>query len=103
MHLKSLCSFFESKLLLLLIALIASVQCEELQLNFFRRPELEQLKNALVEPEGELLSYKKTLMCSANLLLKEVCQYCRLSCPNSNIDRHDYYSESTYWYQTPRI
>ncbi|HQQ85836.1 MAG TPA: alginate lyase family protein [Candidatus Marinimicrobia bacterium] len=103
MHLKSLCSFFESKLLLLLIALIASVQCEELQLNFFRRPELEQLKNALVEPEGELLSYKKTLMCSANLLLKEKSvSIVDFPCPNSNIDRHDYYSESTYWWPNPK-
>jgi len=73
------------------------------QLNFFRTEDVRQLKSALENPGPNLQEYINVLQLVADSLMKigpwSVTFHC---CPHPEIDPHDYYSESTYWWPDPK-
>ncbi len=70
--------------------------------NFFRLDEIEHLKIVISAPSAELQPYVDILKLTADsLLMYRPWSVMFQRCPDRNVDPHDYYSESTYWWPDP--
>jgi len=78
------------------------VSADEHRLNFLRAYEIETLSSSLDNPTSELRAYINVLRQTADSLTQiRPWSVTYHRCPNPDIDPHDYYSESTYWWPDP--
>lgn len=89
--------------LLVLMAINISAKTKNDRMNFLRIQDLEQLKTFMNNPGRDLKIYIDILQLSVDSVLKtEPGSIMNHRCPFSQIDPHDYYSESTYWWPDPK-
>ena len=98
---------FKGRLLLSMLLLVVftgvQVNAGNCQLNFLRINEIEDLKKAVNNPTSELREYIATLQFAVDSIMKTgPWSVTYQPCPFININPHDYYSESTYWWPDPK-
>lgn len=78
------------------------VSAADHQFNFFRVDEIAKLRSFLDNPNAELQEYINVLRQTADSLMQISSWSVTYNrCPNPDIDPHDFYSESTYWWPDP--